>query len=69
MGKIIVITSRERDQRTGYLREIASHGIDLATDRHVVLPPEQPAHLGASFCNEIGEWVIDTHRSTLRSAA
>lgn len=69
MNKIVVIAVRERCKRTGRIEEIASHGINLANDAHVVLPPEKPSQLGATFCNEIGEWVIDTERSTLRAAA
>lgn len=62
MGKIIVITVRQRDPRSGIIDEIISHGIDAITERHIPLPGDRPADIGATFCNDRGEWIIDPAR-------
>ena len=59
MSRIIVITTRARNEATGRVEEIASHGVCEATDRPVTLSQQHPRDLGARFCNACGEWVID----------
>ena len=55
---IIVITTQETNPKTGRKESIASHGIDADTGKSVILPNELPGLLGATFDNDIGEWVI-----------
>ncbi len=55
---IIVITTTERNERSGRMEVLASHGIDQKTDRTVILPCEPPAAIGAVFDDAIGEYVI-----------
>lgn len=57
-GDIIVIVVKERNEKTGRIEEIVSHGIDFATDRNIVLPQESPSSVGARFDPDIGEYVI-----------
>ncbi|MGF7192267.1 hypothetical protein JOE11_005345 [Robbsia andropogonis] len=55
---IIVITFRQKNQRTGREEILVSHGIDASTGRNVILPIESPGQIGAKFCPEMGEYVI-----------
>ena len=55
---IIVITTKERNPRTGREQVVVSHGIDMDTDRTVILPCEPPEALGAVFNPEMGEYVL-----------
>ncbi len=54
---ILVVTTMETDD-DGAAKLVASHGIDLLTDAHVVLPGEHPAQLGARRDARSGEWII-----------
>ena len=65
MGKIIVITVRQRNADTGMVGEIVSHGIDSTTQRNIPLPGEAPAEIGATFCNNHGEWILDPSRAPI----
>lgn len=56
---IIVVTTLERNERTGKTNLAVSHGIDEETMRNVILSGEHPEAIGARFCKERGEWVID----------
>lgn len=44
---------------TGHKELLVSHGIDMNTDKTVILPCEHPAKIGARFDGELGEWVLD----------
>lgn len=55
---IVVITTKERNPRTGREQVVVSHGIDLATDQTVILPCETPEALGAVFNPEMGEYIL-----------
>jgi hypothetical protein len=57
---IIVITSRERNEYTGKMETVVSHGIDLNdNDRIIVLPQERdPSLIGAVFDMDVGEYVL-----------
>lgn len=46
---ILVIVDSVRDKRTGQRRMLVSHGVNLDTDRIVVLPQEHPEAIGAKF--------------------
>ena len=62
MSRIILITGifPVYDRWGAKVREefVVSHGVD-EFGRNVILPTEQPAHLGAKFDKEIGEWVLE----------
>jgi len=55
---IIVITSKEKNQRTGREELVVSHGIDKRTGKTAILPCEQPQRIGTKFNAEIGEYVL-----------
>lgn len=55
---IIVILTEQRNERTGQLESVISHGIATATDRRITLPNVPPFEVGARFSDEIGEWVL-----------
>lgn len=55
---IICIVVTERNERSGNMEQIVSHGIDSDTGRHVVLPCDPPGTMGAVFDREMGEYVI-----------
>jgi hypothetical protein len=42
----------------GYSNTIVSHGINVDTDEHVVLPQVHPSELGAKIDIDVGEWII-----------
>ena len=56
---ILVITFNEIDEDTGKLELLASHGVNPATGRNVVLPNVHPRQLGARIDGQIGGWVIE----------
>lgn len=58
---IIVVTTRERDNRTGRSKLIVSHGVDDRTGRIVILPCDTPDELGAEFDASVGEFVLAEH--------
>jgi hypothetical protein len=45
--------------KTGKTEFLVSHGYDSETHRLVTLPNLPPLELGATFCKDIGEWVIE----------
>lgn len=45
-------------RRTGEQEFVVSHGIQEHTGKHVILPSEHPAKLGAVYDRTIMEWVI-----------
>ena len=55
---IIVITTTETDEMTGKERLIVSHGVDRATGKQIILPPEHPSDIGAKFSEELHSWII-----------
>ena len=55
---IVVVTTKERDARTGREIVIASHGIDEESGNAVPLPNVRPEELGATFDPELGEYVV-----------
>jgi hypothetical protein len=57
---IVLILTREHGHRTGWKENIVSHGVDLDTDKTVILPFEQPLALGAVYNDKLGEWVLPT---------
>jgi len=57
-GDILVIVVKERNENTGKLEEIVSHGISIASGKTVILPSEHPSTLGAVFDPEIREYLI-----------
>lgn len=56
---IIVITSKERNEKTGKVETVVSHGVEAETGRVVVLPCETPERIGAKFNAEFGEFVLE----------
>jgi hypothetical protein len=53
-------------QPTGRYEFVASHGVDFATGRSVILPGEPPLALGAEMHEQLSEWVLyenDTDRA------
>ena len=55
---ILLIVYTERNETTGRIETIVSHGIDLETDREVVLPQERPEQFGGVLDRDLGEYVI-----------
>ena len=55
---ILLITYTERNETTGRMETIVSHGIDLDTGRTVVLPQERPEQLGGVLDRDFGEYII-----------
>jgi hypothetical protein len=55
---IMLICTQEVNNRTGRTEIIVSHGIDMNTDKAVVLPGETPQSMGAKYDNTIGEWIL-----------
>lgn len=64
---ILVITTMEPNPKTGRMELVASHGVDLDTDRAVVLSCDHPQALGARVDPEMGEWVIPDPAPSVRA--
>ena len=62
---ILLITYTERNETTGHMEMIVSHGIDLDTGRTVVLPQERPEQLGGVLDRDFGEYIIRDKRDVL----
>lgn len=54
----IVITTTEKDEATGKESLIASHGVDVDTGVKIILPPEHPLDIGATFDTDQQCWVV-----------
>jgi hypothetical protein len=59
MPKIMLITVREKNKRTGEEELVVSHGIDLETEKTIITSNEPPQFMGAKFDHDMGEWVLD----------
>lgn len=57
---IVVVTTKEKNERTGREELIVSHGVDVDTGRMVILPCEPPQSLGATFDENLGEYVLES---------
>ena len=58
---MMLVTCRERDERTGLVETLVSHGVDLDTGKTVVTDGETLACWkirGATFDKDMGEWII-----------
>jgi len=55
---IIVVTTTEKNEKTGQMELLASHGVEESTGRQVVLPAEHPKDIGAHYSDELQSWVI-----------
>jgi hypothetical protein len=66
---IIVITSKERNEKTGKIETVVSHGVEAETGRAVVLPCETPERIGAKFNVELGEYVLQKEENPNEPAA
>ena len=66
MAKIVLSTIRARNARTGRVEEIVTHGVNVRSGRPEAFEGETPQDLGAAFCPEIGEWVLDRDRPAMR---
>jgi hypothetical protein len=58
MADILVAVVDEVCKRTGRTLKVVSHGIDLETDKIVVMSGGSPESMGAVFDMEIGEYII-----------
>lgn len=58
---IIVITTREINEKTKREELLVSHGIDSVTGKAVILPCDTPQEIGARFDDNLREFVIDDH--------
>lgn len=56
---ILVITCEEKNERTGKMELIASHGVDMSFGQTVCLPSEHPALLGAKHDPKRGGWILE----------
>ena len=57
---ILVIANHERNERTGRLTLVTSHGVDIDSGRHIALPQVHPGTLGAVFNENVGEYVLNS---------
>lgn len=55
---IILITTLEKDKKTGHDHLIVSHGVDFETGKNVILPCEPPQALGAVYDEDLLEFVL-----------
>ncbi|WP_336658050.1 hypothetical protein [Leclercia adecarboxylata] len=55
---IIVVTTTEKNEKTGLMELLASHGVEEESGRQVVLPAEHPKEIGAHYSDELQSWVI-----------
>ena len=55
---IIVVTTTEKNEKTGQMELLASHGVEELTGRQLVLPAEHPKEIGAHYSDELQSWVI-----------
>lgn len=55
---IICITTWHVDAKTKRKSLVVSHGVDRETGKQITLPTEHPRELGATFNEELREWVI-----------
>ncbi len=55
---IVVITTTVFNERTGRREEIVSHGIDLATDKTVCLPPVSLQEIDAVYNADLFAFVL-----------
>ncbi|MDU1652688.1 hypothetical protein [Leclercia adecarboxylata] len=55
---IIVVTTTEKNEKTGHMELLASHGVEELTGRQLVLPAEHPKEIGAHYSDELQSWVI-----------
>ncbi len=55
---IVVITTTVFNERTRRLEQIVSHGIDLATDKAVCLPPVSLQEIGAVYNADLCAFVL-----------
>jgi hypothetical protein len=58
---IIVITTREINEKTKREELLVSHGMDSLTGKTVILPCDTPQEIGARFDDNLREFVIDDH--------
>lgn len=54
---IVVIVVRE--EISGKMQEVVSHGIDYMTMAELALPPVHPSQIGAVFRYDLGEYVLE----------
>lgn len=55
---IVVIVVKEKNERTGRVETVVSHGVDYRTGKLVVMSGDSPESVGAVFNKEIGEYVV-----------
>lgn len=55
---IIVVTTTEKNESTGLMELLVSHGVEETTGRQVVLPVEHPKDIGAHYSDDLQSWVI-----------
>jgi hypothetical protein len=55
---IIVITTREKNPKTGRIEIIVSHGVESGSLKNIVLPNETPASIGAVYDSDLGEYIL-----------
>ncbi len=51
---IYVVVVKEKNEKTGRVEEIVSHGVDSETMRDVVIPQVSPKEVGAIYDQEHG---------------
>lgn len=62
MKKIVVITYKEKNPYSGLVEHIVSHGVDLETNKLVVLPQVPVDQLGVLYDTKMGEFILnETH--------
>lgn len=55
---IILIVVEDKDEQTGVISLIVSHGYDTDTDKNIIMSQQHPRSLGGIFDMTIGEWVL-----------
>ena len=59
---IAVIFTNLRNERTGAMELVASHGVDIDTLEQITLPPVTAKELGAFYSPDLGEFVVSNIR-------
>lgn len=55
---IIVVTCETKNEKTGRMETLVSHGVDMDTNLNVVLPWITLKEIGAVYNEELNEYVL-----------
>ena len=64
---IMVVVVPERNTKTGRMENIVSHGINMETDKMVIMSGGSPESIGAVFDKAVGEYMIYGQPATAKN--